>query len=356
MDILDNDTGEARESTAQIGPQLVRIFQDARQAALGAVPNPIPLCENQTSGSSGLTWDARGFDSIEVGTQLAGGSQSGNQPVQGSTIQGNIRRPGQSYFLFGLRANGERKWIASTHVGVSNCTPGPFPQIGLGGLGNSASFQFGPLAPGQLGTIYGFNLAQFQEAAARVPLPTELGGTRVSIAGQAAQLVYASLAQVNFVVPDSVPTGTHKISVGDSTGEVIIVPASPGLFTTAVLGGISPLGSVVTISEAGEQSSKPLVSCSVGGLCRAEPITLSDDVREVILVLYGTGMRASSLNRSCSIANVPAEILYLGPQGEFPGLDQINVRVPNLLRGVGSALLEVAVDGRKSNAVRLTLQ
>jgi len=354
IDILENRSGEARETAVQIGPHSLRIFQDAQSAALSAVPNPVPLCEEEVSGSTGFTWDARGYEFTELVAQSPGNSALGTFPAQGSTIQANVRRPYEMFYLYGKRASGQRTWIASTFVPVTTCSVGTSARLGLGGLGNSASFQFGPLAPGQLGTVYGFNLARFTQAAERLPLPTELGGAQVSFNSQPAQLIYASPAQINFLVPDSIATGTHKISVGTSSGDVIILPASPGLFTTQTREGDSPLGSLVHVSGSGEQSARPLVNCAGGSQCSAQPITFAPDTKEVILVLYGTGMRAAHSAHSCTVANTPLDILYLGAQGEFPGLDQINVRIPDTLRGIGSAQLEVTVDGRKSNAVRLS--
>jgi len=64
--------------------------------------------------------------------------------------------------------------------------------------------------------------------------------------------------------------------------------------------------------------------------------------------LYGTGIRFRS-----SLANVTAAILefsveYAGPQGVFPGLDQVNMRIPTSFfrRRPGWACLVLAVDGR----------
>lgn len=47
-------------------------------------------------------------------------------------------------------------------------------------------------------------------------------------------------------------------------------------------------------------------------------------------------------------------VLYSGPQGEFAGLDQINVAVPEGVTGVVDVI--VRADGELANAVKVTLR
>jgi len=68
---------------------------------------------------------------------------------------------------------------------------------------NSASYQptFG--SPGSIASIFGANLAATTAAAQAVPLPFELGGTSVTVLGQAVPLYYVSPVQINFQVPNA---------------------------------------------------------------------------------------------------------------------------------------------------------
>lgn len=51
-----------------------------------------------------------------------------------------------------------------------------------------------------------------------------------------------------------------------------------------------------------------------------------------------------------------AEVLYAGPQGDFAGLNQINVRVPRSLAGRGEVDIALTVDGQAANVVKVNIQ
>jgi len=50
---------------------------------------------------------------------------------------------------------------------------------------------------------------------------------------------------------------------------------------------------------------------------------------------------------------VMADVLTAGAQGDFAGLDQINLSIPRSLAGRGEVDLELTVDGVRANTVRL---
>jgi hypothetical protein len=74
-------------------------------------------------------------------------------------------------------------------------------------------------------------------------------------------------------------------------------------------------------------------SCS-NGRCDTVPIDLSQG--PVYLSLYGTGFRHRSVNPNgvplagCQIQNQIPLAAYAGPQGLLPGLDQLNLRLPQV--------------------------
>jgi uncharacterized protein (TIGR03437 family) len=49
-------------------------------------------------------------------------------------------------------------------------------------------------------------------------------------------------------------------------------------------------------------------------------------------------------------------VQYAGPGGGFPGLDQINVVIPQSLAGNGSVPIMVSTGGMTSNTVNVTIQ
>lgn len=76
------------------------------------------------------------------------------------------------------------------------------------------------------------------------------------------------------------------------------------------------------------------------------------------LVLFGTSFRhrGSLVNVAASIGGVSAQVDYAGPQPDFAGLDQINLRIPRSLIGRGEVDLVLMVDGKAANTVRVNIK
>jgi hypothetical protein len=78
---------------------------------------------------------------------------------------------------------------------------------------NGLSFAPGPVAPGEVVSIFGASLARKTAVAAALPLPLTLADTTVSIGGYPAPLYYVSPTQINAVVPAEVEPGKALLSV-----------------------------------------------------------------------------------------------------------------------------------------------
>jgi uncharacterized protein (TIGR03437 family) len=50
------------------------------------------------------------------------------------------------------------------------------------------------------------------------------------------------------------------------------------------------------------------------------------------------------------------EVLYAGPQSAFPGLDQLNLRVPRTLAGRGELPVVLVTAGKVSNPVTVSFK
>jgi uncharacterized protein (TIGR03437 family) len=89
------------------------------------------------------------------------------------------------------------------------------PVISAGAVVSAASFEpYVPLAPGARVSISGDRLAEVQMEASSVPLPTDLAGTEVLIAGQLMPLVSVSQSRIEAIVPYGVEVNTtHQILV-----------------------------------------------------------------------------------------------------------------------------------------------
>ena len=220
------------------------------------------------------------------------------------------------------------------------------------------------VAPNSIASALGRGIGASTESALSLPLPTTLSGVSVKMTDFAKvsvmdPLFYVAPNQINFVVPDSVAIGmvTVKILNGDSTPPSITVrvaTVAPGLFTangagTGVAAAIAIRRSIATQTD----TEVPVFHCDANS-CTSMPIDLGEDA-QVFLELFGTGIRGrtSLANVSATIDGISAKVLFAGAQGQFPGLDQVNVALPQTLQGHGEQDLVLTVDGHAANKVRV---
>ncbi len=239
------------------------------------------------------------------------------------------------------------------------------PPAGAGTPVMVSAASYGPtVAPDMLASLYGMNLGWRLVTATSIPWPTALNGTSLTVTDSAgvsrsAALVLTAPGQVNFVVPPGTATGaaTFKIAgtpVGTLSGSVTIQAVAPGIFTADASGHGVPAALASRFDNATQkQTGLPVFTCNSG--CTAAPIAL-DGNSTVYLSLYGTGIRGTKTNVTCTIGGVSAPVLYAGAQGSFAGLDQVNIQLPPELAGRGDADLVLTVDGIPANTVTLKFQ
>jgi hypothetical protein len=87
-------------------------------------------------------------------------------------------------------------------------------------------------------------------------------------------------------------------------------------------------------------------------------MNLGADSEQLIVSLYGTGIRFRSdlAGVQVRVGGQPADVLYAGAQGQFIGLDQVNLRLPRALQGRGAVTLVLSVAGVTANPVTLNVQ
>ncbi|MCI0363865.1 MAG: hypothetical protein L0219_08290, partial [Phycisphaerales bacterium] len=93
----------------------------------------------------------------------------------------------------------------------------------------------------------------------------------------------------------------------------------------------------------------------------AIPIDLGPETDQVFLILFGTGLRfrssLSAVNTQIGGPNgVDAQVTFVGAQGGFVGLDQVNVRLSRSLGGRGEVDVALTLDGQAANTVKVTLK
>lgn len=206
---------------------------------------------------------------------------------------------------------------------------------------NAGGVPTSTLAPDEIATIYGGNLAS-ATVTAQLPLSTSLTGASVTVTDSAgtsrpAPLYYVSPNQINFVVPTGTASGPATVAAGGTSIAISVTAVAPGLFAGA---------QVVRVHSDGTQAIE-----TVSG-----PIVFGSD--SVYLVLYATGIRhRSSLDQvNCSAGSLSTPVTYAGPQSQYPGLDQVVVPLPAGWQGLGPANLSLTADGQSSNSISLTFQ
>ena len=196
------------------------------------------------------------------------------------------------------------------------------PQVKVSSVVNAATFQPSPLVPGSLGTVMGTNFA----------------GQKVGVTfdGNSATLLYAGATQINLVVPQTV--GTSKttasmiVTVDGSASDpqlVQLAPAWPAVFSNGVLNQ----------------------DYSVNGV--NQPAKLGD-----VLQIFATGIPASA-TVSVQIGSrnnlVP---MYAGAAPDVPGVQQVNIAVPDGVTGTVPVTICAATGGQQycSPAAALVVQ
>ncbi|MBI3934880.1 MAG: hypothetical protein HY316_09310 [Acidobacteria bacterium] len=224
----------------------------------------------------------------------------------------------------------------------------------------SAASYGAALAPESIATAFGPKLATGTAFATSIPLPTVLADTKVMVTDGAgvdrvAPLFFVFPTQIAFQIPAGTAPGVALITVtsGDGTislGSAPVFAAAAGLFSADASGRGLAAAAVVRVRADGSQSYEPVL---VGG-----PIDLGPETDQLILVLYGTGIRGRTALSAVTITvgGVNTPVLYAGPQNEFAGLDQVNVALPRSLAGRGEADVLLTVDGLPANTVTVNIR
>ena len=217
-------------------------------------------------------------------------------------------------------------------------------------LAASAASGLAGFAPESLASLYGTGFS----ATSRIDVEDAARMTRP------AAILFASPTQINFVVPAGSAAGAARLIVRNPDGSithstaVAIARTAPALFSAAASGQGPAAALAVRVEADGRQTPVRVFACSASLICSTEEV----DVRSgaVYLSLFGTGIRhRAAPNVAVTIGGRPVPVLYAGPQMEFAGLDQINVRLTPDLRALGRADVVVTADGIASNAVQIEI-
>jgi uncharacterized protein (TIGR03437 family) len=211
------------------------------------------------------------------------------------------------------------------------------------------------VAPGELATIFGTNLAEYTAQAGGFPLPTSLAGATVYVNNVPVPLLYASQTQINFQVPSSLTAGTANMYVTRSGGQsalfqFTVVTTSPAIFQNTSNHAVAQNATNYSTNS----DSNPVVS----GQVLVVYLTGQGAVNHA--VADGTATPDSPIasatgTPTATIGGVTATVEFLGLTPGFTGLAQANIVVPTLAKadyplvitvgGYVSASAEVSVSG-----------
>jgi uncharacterized protein (TIGR03437 family) len=200
------------------------------------------------------------------------------------------------------------------------------------GVLNGASISSGPIAPGEVFTLFGSNIGPvFASAPSGAPSSTTLGATRVWFDGVPAPLLYAGPDQINGVTPYALTGNTStemRIFNGDrmiSDLRLPVVPASPAIFSLDATG--VGQGAVLNQDSTLNSPSNPAIKGTIivlfaTGAGQTNPVSVDG---QIVWDLLPKPLGSVSVK----IGGQDAEVLYAGAApGLISGLLQVNLRIP----------------------------
>jgi uncharacterized protein (TIGR03437 family) len=240
---------------------------------------------------------------------------------------------------------------------------------------NAASFQTAkPLAPNAMASIFpggiqfGTTSASAFDLPTPIPLPTTLAGIQVTVNGTAAPLYYVGPTQINFVMPWNAPTtGTADVEViAVATGQLLAaspIPmntVSPAIFVTTSAGvgtNGTPLklaavinqdGTVNTATNPAKRGSYIAIYATGQGAVSSPPAD-GDIPRNGLVsgtgslrVFIGTDYTDQIPLQGSEQRSIPGVdvnfIEFSGLSPSYPGMWQVNVRIPQATAAGAAAL------------------
>jgi uncharacterized protein (TIGR03437 family) len=234
-------------------------------------------------------------------------------------------------------------------------------------LVSAASLTEGDVAPDSIATAFGECLAASAAAVGSEQLPFNLGGTSVSLTDTAGRVYaatpfFVSPGQINLLVPQAMAFGTTVASVAPdgkvvAEGLVNVGPIAPAFFTANANGKGVPAALALRVGSDGSRTNEPVYDCPTAGSCVPRPIDVRAESGQVYLQLFGTGIRGCSSDARILVGSTALPALSTGPQGQYPGLDQVNVQLLATLAGTGETDVALHLNcGRSSTPVRIHIR
>lgn len=234
---------------------------------------------------------------------------------------------------------------------VSGAVPRNLPAVSQGGVVNAASLQAGPIAPGELVTIFGSN---FGSGALQVSMPdnnsvpTALGDISVYIGPALAPITAYTPNQINAFVPYEVAgmkTANIRVVVDGANSATVTVPVASSAFGISTIDA-SGSGQAAILNQDGSVNStaNPAAQGSVITLFGTGEGVTTPALPDGALVL-STPFSAPDGPVTVTIGGQPAQVLYAGAAPDLPtGVLQIDAQVPTGIPS-GADVISVSIAG-----------
>jgi uncharacterized protein (TIGR03437 family) len=331
--VVASNSGAPRTATILVGGKGIVVAQTGSITIAGTVTlstggKPLPGATITLAGdkSATLTTDSGG------NFAFSGFSSSGTYRIT-PTLPGYAFVPASQTFT-----------NATTNP-TANFTAWPQPIIGGVGPVFASAIVPGPVgfAARETISIYGANLCV--DVPAAIPtLPDRLGNCFVQVDGVNLRVYFASATQINALLPQTLSLGNHLLVVQRYTDNTYkTVGAQSAAFTL-------PINRVaMSFAPVAQYSDGTFVSA-------ARPVHPGDTI-----ILYATGLgritQTFSEGAAPKTAALAAEsiqvdagqILYAGVSPEFPGIDQINLKLPNYTLASGQNSITIQFTAPTAN-------
>ncbi len=227
------------------------------------------------------------------------------------------------------------------------------------GVINAASFAppGNPISPGQFVTLFGTGLAKSNQTAAP-PYPLSLNNVSVLINNKPAPIYYVSPLQLNVLVPFATtgPTVTIVVQNGTANSNTVTVPVaatSPGVYALDQSG--SGNGAILHADYSLVNAAKPAIGGEtvliyLTGLGTVTP-TVADGTAGNINTLY-----KSDADVVVYVGGEQATVAFKGLAPGYPGLYQLNVTLPQFLKGSGNLPLAIQTLNAYHDQVDIPIQ
>jgi uncharacterized protein (TIGR03437 family) len=221
---------------------------------------------------------------------------------------------------------------------------------------NAASFVSGPVAPGEMVTVFGTNIGPRSfmglELASNGTVSNNLAATQALFDGIAAPLVYADQLQTSFLVPFEVAGKTNTKftmvvnGVASNAKTLEVAPSAPGIFTAA--GGKGP-GAILDQDGSSNSASNPAAKGSVVVLYATGAGQTNPSGQDGVLA-DGSAPKPV-LPVTVEIGGTPATVQYAGgASGLVAGVMQVNAVVPTGIASGSAVPVTIKVGGVASQS------